>query len=427
MKTRKLTPGDVSDLALGEYRDTEVRGLVLRVRPSGLRTFEVRYTHRTSGTRSRLTIGETSVMSLDVARKKAKTIIGGVWTGSDPARELRRRGRMTVGELGTLYMESKTLAESTRIEYDRMLASDDFLAIAAREAETLPREIVAAWGGKIAQRAGVMANRYFAMVRSFINWGNEKGHLRSSPFIALKPPYDKERTKKRKRVLSFEELRALMIALDKLEGRAGEHIAWAMRLLLLTGVREDSAVEARRSQFERMGEAKDARWRIPPLYLKLREETREEAEPFVQPLSLQAHAHVQKRLEAMRGCEILLPRVRPARSVGKDTTWWSSKTVAKIKEKMDEALGRPAPSWTTHNLRHTLTTHMEDYLRVSPVITDAIIGHRSRSVSQALSDAHGIYSAARHLRAKREALQAWADLLDRIRTRPLEELLQEED
>jgi len=86
----------------------------------------------------------------------------------------------------------------------------------------------------------------------------------------------------------------------------------------------------------------------------------------------------------------------------------------RLRMEMDQRLASPASRWTIHNLRHTLTTNMEDVLGVSPAVTDAILGHKPQG-----STAHAVYSQAEHMKARRVALQDWADWIDSLRWAPM--------
>lgn len=435
----KLTQPDVPRLEPGEYRDDEIRGLLFRVRETGLRSFELRYTLPATGERARLTLGASDVMTLKQAREKAKTLMGGVWTGSDPAKELRRSGGITVGQLAAKYLRSAKISEKTRKEWARMSGVDlkpraegeppppprkfDIEPIAHLEAAMLRRHHIRDLGEAISARSGYVANRVFQMLRRFFSWGVKQGHLEASPFVSLEKPFDGEKT--RDRYLSIDEVRALLASLKKLSkgerGTFGENFAAATELLLLTGVRRESMIEARRSDFFNLDHEDAAEWRIRPPHLKLRERKRAQAKNHVVPLSRQAVALVRLRIEATKGAEILFPRSMPSRGSEKATAWWSSWFMRKLKRNVAERLATKPEPWTVHCLRATLTTHMEEALGVPKTITDAIIGHKSAIPPDegGPSAAHGVYSLGEHMKARREALQHWADWLDSLRWAPM--------
>jgi hypothetical protein len=76
--------------------DSDLAGFGLRVETSGAKTFIVRY-RADGGGRSAaqrfVTVGRFGKLTAEQARKQAKTILGSVATGEDPAGESNRSGR----------------------------------------------------------------------------------------------------------------------------------------------------------------------------------------------------------------------------------------------------------------------------------------------------------------------------------------------
>src|SRR5437899_840923 len=75
------------------YRDTVVRGLLLEVHPSGVRTFVAWYRIKGPGDRcGRLTLGrwQPGVYDLADARDDAREVLHKAATGRDPAAEKRQ-------------------------------------------------------------------------------------------------------------------------------------------------------------------------------------------------------------------------------------------------------------------------------------------------------------------------------------------------
>lgn len=90
-----------------ELWDAEIAGFGLRVMPSGVKSFIVRY--RTDGggrtaKRRTYTLGRFGPLTIDQARKSAKTVLGAVANGQDPGeKRLAKRGEMLISQLRDLY------------------------------------------------------------------------------------------------------------------------------------------------------------------------------------------------------------------------------------------------------------------------------------------------------------------------------------
>jgi hypothetical protein len=67
-----------------EVRDTRVRGLLLRVQPSGAMTYYVEY-----GRGKRISLGRSEVIAPDKARDRARDILEGARWGEDPMESRR--------------------------------------------------------------------------------------------------------------------------------------------------------------------------------------------------------------------------------------------------------------------------------------------------------------------------------------------------
>src|SRR5262249_7499108 len=88
-----------------------------------------------------------------------------------------------------------------------------------------------------------------------------------------------------------------------------------------------------------------------------------------------------------------------------------SKAKIKLDGAMQAILGETRLSpWTIHDLRRTVRTRLSG-LRIPPVVAETVIGH-------SLPGLLGVYDQHAYLDEKRDALQRWADELDRILNPP---------
>src|ERR1700722_13622840 len=113
----KITKRVVDQLAPASDRfivwDNELAGFGLRVAPTGIKTFIVRYRSEGGGRTAPqhlMAIGRYGVLTPDEARKKARGILGAVTKGEDPAGgQLAARKQMTVAELCDVYLKQGVL------------------------------------------------------------------------------------------------------------------------------------------------------------------------------------------------------------------------------------------------------------------------------------------------------------------------------
>src|SRR5260370_1034216 len=88
--------------------DTELKGFALRVAESGTKTYILRYRPRgtgRAGPRRFMVLGRHGVMTPDEARAQAKTILGAVAAGKDPANERSQaNSAMPIAQLVELFI-----------------------------------------------------------------------------------------------------------------------------------------------------------------------------------------------------------------------------------------------------------------------------------------------------------------------------------
>ena len=86
------------------YRDSDLSGFALRVKPSGTTTWVVQYRNSAGRTR-KLALGRVGVLTPDEARQRARKALGRVADGADPsATRNAARGAMTVTSLCRDYL-----------------------------------------------------------------------------------------------------------------------------------------------------------------------------------------------------------------------------------------------------------------------------------------------------------------------------------
>jgi integrase len=191
-------------------------------------------------------------------------------------------------------------------------------------------------------------------------------------------------------VLTQAELAELWAALP--EGDFGEIV----RLLILSGQRREEIGGLRWSEVD-----------LDRGLIVLPPERTKNLRQHEVPLSTQARAIIERQPKR-KGRDFIF-------GIGKaGFSGWS-----KSKERLDQALlrkrrerdrrAKPLPSWRLHDLRRTAATQMAE-LSVLPHIVEVALNH----VSGHKAGVAGIYNRARYEGEMRDALQKWADHVEKI-------------
>ena len=211
--------------------DTELKGLGVRCMPSGVKSWIVEYRPPGSGrgtSRKRMTLGPTTTLTPDEARKAARNVLAAVQLGADPARE-RRKGRETptVAQLLEQYFteEVKPKRKPRTAELYRYYARNLIVPnLGPIKAPALTKADVARLHRKIGKQHPITANRVLALVSSL--YGFAASHVPGIP-EGLNPAKGIEKFPEegRERFLSTDELQRLGATL-----REGETLGFAWRV-----------------------------------------------------------------------------------------------------------------------------------------------------------------------------------------------------
>ena len=218
--------------------DGTVRGLGLRIYPSGRKAFVLSY--RVNGRKRLFTVGTYGALTLDRARIKAQKLLGGLDDGSDPL-EIRHAGRdaPTMAQLCDAYLVDYATGRKKASSLDqdrRLIARFVKPALGARKVANVTRQDVLRLHNSL-RVTPYQANRMLGLLSKMMNvaeqWGYRPGG--SNPCRHL----EKFRERKRERFLSAPELGALARALVDAEKDKSElpSVVPALRLLLFTGAR----------------------------------------------------------------------------------------------------------------------------------------------------------------------------------------------
>lgn len=234
--------------------DTDVPGFGLRLMPSGSKSFIVslRIGGR-GGQQRRRMLGKPSVLSVEVARRKARLMVAEAKDGKDPvAALLAERRKLRVREVTELflsqYVEVKRKPSYAR-ECRRIIDRHLLPAFGVRPIADVNRAEITRWHQSL-REVPYQANRCLAVLSRLMTWSIRQGHREAAhgnPCQYL----EKYPERKRERYLSTEEIGRLAAALDAAADREAParprtggltvpgYALTAIRLLFLTGCRRD--------------------------------------------------------------------------------------------------------------------------------------------------------------------------------------------
>jgi len=235
-------------------RDTEVRGLGLRITAGGSKAFT--FSGRIRGYPRRLTLGGWPDLTVAIARKMALDIRTRIARGEDPARDRERaRTEPTFDAFTVTYLERHARPRKRSVEKDeQMLKRYVPSAWAARRLSDISAGEMARLHARVgAEHGHVAANRLMSVLRVMFRLAHDwELTTCDNPTARIKPFEER----KRERYLSPEELQRVNAALLE-----EENPYWRafFPLLLLTGARRSELLSMRWTDIDFNQRA----WRIP--------------------------------------------------------------------------------------------------------------------------------------------------------------------
>lgn len=275
MPKLKLTKRAIDEAKPGERElllwDTEVKGLGLKVLPSGSKTFVLFY-RTADGTQRKPKVGEFGAITLDQAREIARDMLGAVRAGGDPS-AARKGARLapTVEDACKKFLEEHAAKKKalTEAQYRQLIEKRVKPALGSRKIASISHEDVARLVYGVGKEHPIAANRLRAMLSKLFNLAEKWGWRPngSNPCTHV----ERNSEQKRHRDLSEAELARLAKALIEAEAepQPGQEdvsedpraIA-AIRALLFTGCRRNEILRLQWSEVDlergilRLGDSK---------------------------------------------------------------------------------------------------------------------------------------------------------------------------
>ncbi|GLQ08068.1 tyrosine-type recombinase/integrase [Sneathiella chinensis] len=333
------------------FKDSRVPGLIIRVMPSGLKSFQLY--QKLQGRPIRVTLGKFPDMTIEKARNAATQAKGELASGTNPNVEKNRlRKEITLKELFDLYMDRYSKVEKKSWRYDEREINKFLSHWFNRKISSISKYDIKTLHLKTKERNGLyQANRILERIRSMYNKAIEWGWNGDNPTNGIK----KFREEARDRYAQPNELPLLFAALDE---ELNEVARDYLYVSLYTGARKTNVLQMRWEQIDWHNRT----WRIP--------ETKN-GDPVIVPLSIPAEQLLESRLKASQGSPWVFP---------------SDKSKA-------GHLNDPKKAWTRIRQRATLALWKQDDILL-PLISkvqegrdpDEDIGQVFKAIEQAAKD-----------------------------------------
>jgi integrase len=387
LAVEKVKPGP----ARREIPDGLLRGLYLVVQATGAKSWAVRYRHR--GAPRKLTIGAWPAIDLAAARDIGAKALRNVAEGCDPAADKRNGNRTTTADkidnVIADFIERHVKRQRTNRETERILRREVEPRWHGRRIQEITRRDVISLVDGIEQRAPIMANRTFGVLRVLFRWATDKAIIESSPCAGIRAPGIE---RQRDRVLDDDELRLVWNACDLIGWPYGPQV----KLLILTGARRGEVAGMRWSEIDFAARI----WRMP------RHRVKNDRAHEV-PLSEMANT-VLEQLRQQRGKSDLL--------FLSETGSTAVSSFVRAKRRLDSAIleslratatnpdqVEPPPRWVIHDIRRTVASGMAR-LGINLPVIEKVLNHQGGSFGGIV----GIYQRHSFSDEKRKALEAWA-------------------
>jgi integrase len=370
MSVGKVNNSSITKLD-GWLWDQTVQGFGARRQRNGV-YFYVRY--RANGSQVVRSIGRLGVWTCDTARTEAKRLLGIVASGQDPHAKPLASENFTAAV--DQYLERKRASLKPRsFEETRRYLTKSAAPLHRLKLAEVDRRQIALVLAEIERSSGPSSrNRARAALSAFFSWTITEGLLSANP---VQGTATADEGNSRDRVLSVDELRRLWRGLG--EGRFSDII----RLLLLTGQRRTEIGSLRWSEID-----------LGRKMIVLLPERTKNGRGHEVPLSTQALAVINRQ-----------PRRNTTEYIFSDASGFRDWNDAKAL--LDARIGI-AP-YRLHDLRRSAVTHMAE-IGILPHVIEQCVNHQSGHKGGIA----GVYNRSKMTDAVRDALQRWADHLDKI-------------
>jgi integrase len=389
-----------------EITDTGCRNLTLRCSPTGLKTWSYAYTK--DGKMHRVALGEYPAIGLEKARELANERRAQRRAGHDP-RVLQDRERavqahvgLTFAELCERYIEHTKARGKLSWKTDEGYLQRPKAKFGKRAVASITKRELMDFLEAIARTSKSSANRTQSTIRTMWGWAADRDYVPMNFLAGIKKVGGKEPEKDR--VLTADEIKAFLAALDDPEVEATETVRLALKGVLLTAQRPGEVSGMMLSELHDL-EGERPHWIIPAA------RTKNKKTEHTVPLSPSAVRLILDALEVGKAEEdetISADKygvgktndkaVFASRFEGVATLARHSLSQAVRRIVADKEISKTLAPFTPHDLRRTGAT-LAQAARLPIDFVKALLNHNDKGVT-------GVYARWHMFEEKREAVLA---------------------
>ena len=213
------------------YKDSEVKGLQLRVSYTGTKSFLVY--KKLNGKPKRVTLGQFPSMTVEHARKNAQQEIAKMFDGIDPnqAKKAKRNRGVTLSQcLEDYFLVHRRLAESTKLDY-RSVIKNNMSEWMNRPLLDIKRNDVAAKFRHMSADKPATANKCMRVLRALFNFAHgeyedDMGNpmILDNPVTRISHNREWNKVERRQGILKPNDIKPWWAAIDRMvEAEPSQH------------------------------------------------------------------------------------------------------------------------------------------------------------------------------------------------------------
>jgi len=372
-----------------EYFENDGRGFIVRVHPSGSKTFYIRYS--LGGKQRKLSLGDYPFVSLAVAREKyhdaVKLVRQGIDPSAPPPTPPPAPEEMTIAKMCKEYMVWSAKHHAATWSYTIEKTIDKHIIptignklltdITRRDAIKFISDIATDGAAKIVHKT----------IRSVFQYAADREYIIASPFTRLSKPVPSIVQKDRTRVLTPTELK--LVWANMLKGYGTDEVRNAIRMILITAQRPGEVIGMHSDEIEEDWDG-NKWWTIPG------ERTKNGSSHMVylSPIALELVRDKKGYIFAPAGSKAPLERHAMSHLVAQEITILENK-----KKVIAKAKYYGLPRWTPHDLRRTARTNFSR-LGVPLPVAEAILNHAKEGMVK-------VYDLHEYKDEKKKAMLMW--------------------